>query len=136
MRDFGKLLKQRDAASDWISHGRWATIFLAVFGCGFAVLEAGLFAPVVTLVRITLYLGLGIAGFFLASNRPWTARLVLTLLALTLVLSAAMGTLISGIPFRLAVVIVCAKGALAVFRYQELHRLISEPSSPAPEQNG
>ncbi len=51
------------------------------------------------------------------------------LLALTFVLSFATGTLFSGIVPRLAVVGVCVKGALSVFRYCDIEREIADAKS-------
>ena len=129
MRDIGNLCKLRDDACDWITYGRWAAIAVAIFGCLFAIVEREHSVPAVALARLALYLSVGVAGMLLQPTRVWASFLLLTLLALTFLLSALLSTLFSGIPFRLAVVGVCVKGALSVFRYRNIERLILAPAT-------
>ena len=124
MRDIGELIKRRDCAADWVLYARYAAGFIAAVGCIFAGSEKSGAKHVPIVIPLVLYLAIASAASLLRPKRIWAAWLLIVLLALTFVLSAVRGTLLSGILPRLIVVGVCIKGALAVFEYGKLERLI------------
>ena len=118
--------KRRDDAADWVVHGRWAAFVVSFAGVWSTLMQGYRMLPIVAFTRFGLYLLIGIAALLMRRTRTWTAYLLLTLIALSFVLSFLLGTLFVLIIPRLCVVAICVKGAISVFRYIELERVVRE----------